>query len=244
MAHAPQIHIQCPSWQTHVLIYHGGGLILQTLEQSREHIRQIMWIIIGNNVQIDGVEPNYEIMLLFSPAHRPCSLFEVMRGRTGVSNTSALHFPTMVQIWYFMAEAVQMIGSDRAEPFRRHACNGCWLAPTESPCACANRGNHGAALEWSLNAACFPPFFSSELPVITRGISLSLQTGAIFMYNSSAVGTRAWLSGRLINRNSRRETFVFFWTFFSHSFDFMMDRLRQLLKPAPVMWTRAHVWVL
>lgn len=34
------------------------------------YIRPITWIIIGNNVQIDELEPNYEI-IRFSPVHHP-----------------------------------------------------------------------------------------------------------------------------------------------------------------------------
>lgn len=106
---------------------------------TREHIRQIMWLIIGNNVQIVGVQPNYEIMRS-SPVHHPRSLFEVMLGKTGVSNTGFLfprscapfYFLMMVQIWYFMARAVRMIESDWGELLRRHPCNGCWLAPGKS----------------------------------------------------------------------------------------------------------------
>lgn len=46
------------------------------LEQERgAYIRQIMCIIIGNNVQIEGAEPNYDIMR-FSPVHHPAHYLE------------------------------------------------------------------------------------------------------------------------------------------------------------------------
>lgn len=86
--------------------------------------------------------------------------------------------------------------------------------------------------------------------MITRGFFCLFKQVPYFWATSttgvvqlSAVGTRALFFILIINRTSREKNRLFLGVFFSQ-FWFMIDALRQRLKPVPVMWSGADVCVL
>lgn len=86
--------------------------------------------------------------------------------------------------------------------------------------------------------------------MITRGFFCLFKQVPYFCASSttgvvqlSAVGTRALFFILIINRTSREKNRLFLGVFF-FQFWFMIDALRQRLKPMPVMWSGADVCVL
>lgn len=98
----------------------------------------------------------------------------------------------------------------------------------------------------------FPPVL--KVRMITRGFLCLFKQVPYLCASSttavqlSAVGTRALFFILVINRTSREKICLFFVCVFFFFFlglflpvRFMIDALRQRLKPAPVMWRRADV---